>query len=430
MSPGFLRDLTSPARPTTGLLVLALVLGLAPLIFRSSLSVNLLTQMAVAMVACLSFNLLYGQGGMLSFGHAVYSGLGAYLAIHAMNGIGGALFRLPVPLVPLAGALGGMVAAALLGLVATRRAGTPFAMITLGLGELVAAAALMMPGIFGGEGGIAGNRASGGPIAGIDFGAALPVYFLAAAYAWVAAVLLFALARTPLGRLLNAVRDNPERVEFIGYDPRWIRYWAFVIAGCFAGLAGGLAAVAFEIVTTEALGASRSGAYLLFTFLGGTQHFLGPIFGGVLMVLASVVFSELTRAWLLYLGLVFIFGVLFAPGGLTGVAASVVAALRRGDLQSARARGLAPAVAGLGFLAGLVALTEMLYGLQFRSSPGQRVRVLGLAVDPSRIDHWAWALLVTAVFAGWFGWMRREVGRRMPQADLSETVAESAKATP
>ena len=111
-----------------------------------------------------------------------------------------------------------------------------------------------------------------------------------------------ALTRTPLGRIANAVRDNPERVEFVGYDTRQVRWRAFMIAGFFAGIAGGLAALNFEIVTAEVVGAARSGAYLLFTFLGGAVFFFGPIIGAVLMVLALVLLSELTLAWLLYLG--------------------------------------------------------------------------------------------------------------------------------
>jgi branched-chain amino acid transport system permease protein len=102
--------------------------------------------------------------------------------------------------------------------------------------------------------------------------------------------------------MLNAVRDNPERVEFIGYDMQRVRYLAFMIAGFFAGHGWRLYAMNFEIVTAEVVGAGRSGAYLLFTFLGGATFFFGPIIGAVLMVLAFVLLSEFTKAWLLYLG--------------------------------------------------------------------------------------------------------------------------------
>ncbi|HEY2925621.1 MAG TPA: branched-chain amino acid ABC transporter permease, partial [Albitalea sp.] len=117
----------------------AVVLACAPLLFTSNLAATMLSQMGIAIIACLSYNMLLGQGGMLSFGHAVYTGLGSYLAIHALNAIAGGALSLPVSLVPLVGGLAGMGFAVLLGFVTTRKHGTPFAMITLGVAELVSA---------------------------------------------------------------------------------------------------------------------------------------------------------------------------------------------------------------------------------------------------------------------------------------------------
>lgn len=280
----------------------ALVLAVAPLMFGSGLAMTVLSQMGIAIIACLSYNMLLGQGGMLSFGHAVYTGLGSFLAIHALNSVGAGTLSLPVSLVPMVGGLAGVGFAVLFGYVTTRKSGTTFAMITLGLGELVFALSLMIPEFFGGEGGVAGNRVTGSARMGITFGPQIQVYYLIAAYTFVAVAAMFAFTRTPLGRMLNAVRDNPERVEFVGYDTQKVRYIAFIIAGFFAGISGGLAALNFEIVTAEVVGAARSGAYLLFTFLGGATFFFGPIIGAILMVLAFVLLSEFTKAWLLYLG--------------------------------------------------------------------------------------------------------------------------------
>ena len=109
----------------------ALVLALAPMVFRSGMGVAVLSQMGIAIIACLSYNMLLGQGGMLSFGHAVYTGLGAFLAIHALNGVSSGALPIPVSAVPLAGGIAGMGFAALLGYVTTRKSGTTFAMITL-----------------------------------------------------------------------------------------------------------------------------------------------------------------------------------------------------------------------------------------------------------------------------------------------------------
>lgn len=175
---------------------------------------------------------------MLSFGHAVYTGLGSFLAIHTLNMVADGRLGLPVSLVPLAGAAGRLFFAALLGYVTTKKAGTTFAMITLGIGELVWSMSLMIPEFFGGEGGISGNRVVGAPVLGISFGPQLQVYYLIAVYCFISTALMFALTRTPLGRMLNAVRDNPERVEFVGYNTQRVRYIAFMISGLFSGVAG------------------------------------------------------------------------------------------------------------------------------------------------------------------------------------------------
>ena len=125
--------------------VFALVLMVMPLIFTSNLSTTMLAQMGIAIIACLSYNMLLGQGGMLSFGHAVYTGLGSYMAIHALNAISGGKLNIPVSLLPIIGGLAGMGFAILLGYVTTRKSGTPFAMITMGVAELVFAMSLMFP---------------------------------------------------------------------------------------------------------------------------------------------------------------------------------------------------------------------------------------------------------------------------------------------
>jgi branched-chain amino acid transport system permease protein len=390
----------------------ALVLVAAPRLLGSGLAVTLLSQMGVAIIACLSCNILLGQGGMLSFGHAVYSGLGGFVAIHALNLASRGELVLPVSLVPLVGGLAGMGFAALLGFVTTRTAGHAFAMITLGLGELVFAAAVMFPGFFGGEAGVSANRVVGAPFLGISFGPAVQVYYLIAAYTLASTLLMYAFTQTPLGMLLTAVRDNPERVAFIGYDPHRVRYLAFIVAGFFAGIAGGLGALNFEIVQAEALSTARSGAYLLFTFLGGAGYFFGPILGGVLMVLCSVLLSELTRAWLLYLGLAFMLTVMFAPGGL----ASLIM-LNWQLAQRGRLRALWPAYAGLLLsamvaLAGAAVLIELIYHRQLNPGPGVPLRFLGLLLDSASAMSWWGALLVMLCGAWPLAILRRRLLRQ------------------
>ena len=389
----------------------ALVLTVAPWMFSSGLAMTVLSQMGIAIIACLSYNMLLGQGGMLSFGHAVYTGLGSFVAIHALNSVAGGSLPIPVAMVPVVGGFAGMGFAALFGYVTTRKAGTTFAMITLGMGELVFAMSLMIPEFFGGEGGVSGNRVIGKPFLGITFGPAIQVYYLIAIYTFLSVIAMFAFTRTPLGRMLNAVRDNPERVEFVGYNTQRIRYTAFIIAGFFAGISGGLAALNFEIVTAEVVHAARSGAYLLFTFLGGATFFFGPILGAVLMVLAFVLFSEFTKAWLLYLGLIFLFMVMYAPGGLASLIMMNLRVAAFGKLRQLWKSYLALSVTGVIVLASGAAMVEMLYHLQLSASQGSEIVFMGMRLNTTGTGDWLGAVAVLSVGLVLFELARRRFAR-------------------
>jgi branched-chain amino acid transport system permease protein len=393
----------------------ALVMLVAPLVWKSSLSLTMLSQMGIAIIACLAFNMLLGQGGMLSFGHAVYSGIGAFFAMHALNMIADGSLHLPVSLIPLVGGGFGMLFAVLLGYVTTRKAGTTFAMITLGVGELVGAMALMFPGFFGGEGGISGDRTSGGAHLGITFGPQIQLYYLIAIYTFVCTAAMYAFTRTPLGRMLNAVRDNPERVEFVGYNTQFVRYFAFIASGFFMGIAGGLGALNFEIVTAEVVGALRSGSYLLFTFLGGALFFFGPIIGAVLLVLALVLMSELTQAWLLYLGLIFTFMVMVAPGGFASLIMMNLRLASFGKLRPLLASYLALAGTAATVLLGGGVMIEMVYHLQLNQAIGPRMKFMGLRLHTHEFDTWFGAVFVLVVGAAMFELVRRQFVRQWSQ---------------
>ncbi|MDN3922876.1 branched-chain amino acid ABC transporter permease [Roseateles violae] len=400
----------------------ALVLLVAPLLWTSGLAQTMLTQIGIGIIACLAYNMLLGQGGMLSFGHAVYSGFGAYLAIHSLNAAAAGSWNIPVSLVPLVGGVTGLFFAALLGYVSTKKAGTTFAMITMGIGELVWSMSLMLPEFFGGEGGVSGNRVVGKAVMGINFGPQIQVYYLIAIYCFICTAAMFALTRTPLGRMLNAVRDNPERVEFVGYDTRWVRYLAFMISGFFAGIAGGLSAINTEIVTAEVVGAARSGAYLLFTFLGGATFFFGPIIGAVLMVVALVLLSELTKAWLLYLGLVFLFMVMYAPGGIASLVMMNLRVAAFGKLKQLWTSYLALGVTALTILFGGGAMVEMLYHLKLNEALGPQMSFMGATINARGLDAWFGAGLVLLVGVGLF-----ELARRQYRREWSEVQEEIEK---
>ncbi|MBI5257488.1 MAG: branched-chain amino acid ABC transporter permease [Burkholderiales bacterium] len=392
-----------------GLFALAMIL--APLLWTSGFAQTMLSQMGIAIIACLAYNVLLGQGGMLSFGHAVYSGLGSFLAIHTLNLASAGKIWMPVSLIPLVGGVAGLFFAAVLGYVTTKKAGTTFAMITLGIGELVWSMSLMLPEFFGGEGGISTNRVVGKPFLGISYGPQIQVYYLIAVYCFLSTAAMYALTRTPLGRMLNAVRDNPERVEFIGYSTQNVRYLAFMISGFFSGIAGGLGVLNFEIVTAEVVGAARSGAYLLFVFLGGATFFFGSIIGAVLMVLALVLLSELTKAWLLYLGIVFLVMVMYAPGGIASLIMMNVRLYMFGKLKRVLSSYLVLGVAGLVALLGVSAMIEMLYHLQLNEALGPTMKFLGVQLDAKAIGSWLGALAVAVAGAAVLEFGRRRFSR-------------------
>jgi branched-chain amino acid transport system permease protein len=292
---------------------LALLLVVPPCVSVQSWLVAWLAQTAAMIVFALSYNLLLGGAGLLSFGHAASSGIGALIAAQLFNRVG-----LPLPLLPLLGGIGGALFGALYGLVATRRSGTAFAMITLGIGELVAAAAWTLPDWFGGEAGVAIDRTAGLAVPGLTFGPAREAYALIALWCALAVLAMYALSRTPFMRLAHAVRDNPVRAAAIGCYPRRVRYEVVVWSSFFAGIAGTLGLINVELVSTESVGMLRSGSVLLATVIGGSGAFFGPVVGAVVLTFFSVVVASATRAWLLYLGLFFVIVVVASPDGVAG----------------------------------------------------------------------------------------------------------------
>jgi branched-chain amino acid transport system permease protein len=367
--------------------VTAVLLVVVPWIFPGGFALTLLTQMGTLAIFALSYNMLLGQGGMLSFGHAVYSGLGAYVTVHALNFLGKGAFVTPLPLLPLLGGLAGLFFGVLFGYVTTKRAGTTFAMISLGIGEMVYACVLMFPGFFGGEAGISTNRTVGRPLLGLNFGPALQVYYLVAAWCFFCMLAMYALTRTPLGRMANAVRDNPERAEFIGYDTRKVRFLQLVLSAFFAGVSGALSCINFEIVGAENVSALRSGGVLLATFIGGIPFFFGPVLGSVIFILFVAALSGVTKAWLLYLGLFFCAMVLYAPGGVASLLLKQIDVIRAGKLGRLAAPYAAGAAACAATLCGLVGIVESVYRLS-DSTEGTRMVLAGLELDAARAGIW------------------------------------------
>ncbi len=406
----------------------AMVFAVLPLVFSSGFAITLLSQMGIMVIFALSYNMIFGQGGMLSFGHAVYSGLGAFFAIHALNWVGAGRIWLPVSLVPLVGGVFGALFGVVFGYVTTKKAGTPFAMITLGIGEMVFAASLMFPGFFGGEGGISGNRVVGEPFLGVTFGPGLQVYYLIAAWCFACMVAMFAFTHTPLGRIANAVRDNPERAEFIGYNTQRVRFFVLIASAFFAGIAGGLSAINFEIVTAENVSAIRSGGVLLATFIGGATFFFGPILGAVIFIFFAVALSDYTKAWQFYLGVFFGAMVMYAPGGVASLILMNLRVVKYRVFGRLRDPYVGVLLSGLVLLLGVVMVVEMSYHLTLDFAAGSRMRLLGFDVDSAAPEAWVLAAGVLVAGALSFDAMRRDFVREWGavQAGIEEQVRREA----
>ena len=390
----------------------AIVMVVLPLLFTQGFAITLMSQMGVFIIFALSYNMLLGQSGMLSFGHAVYSGLGAYIAVHVLNMASKGQIWMPVPLLPLVGGLAGAFFGVLFGYVTTKRAGTTFAMITLGIGELVFSCSLMFPDFFGGEGGITTNRVFGKPFLGLTFGPALQVYYLIALWCIASMALMYAWSHTPLGRMANAVRDNPERAEFVGYDTQKVRWFTLIISAFFAGVAGALGCINFEIVTAENVSALRSGGVLLATFIGGVGFFFGPIIGACVFIYFVVALSDHTKAWLLYLGLFFMLMVMFAPGGLASLIMMQFPVIARQRFRELVPHYLASGASGLLVLAALVLTVEMTYKISVDSSNGTAMKLFGVEFDAAEAMPWAVAAGLWIVG----GWLFDRARRRLAHA--------------
>ncbi|MEO8714946.1 MAG: branched-chain amino acid ABC transporter permease [Acetobacteraceae bacterium] len=386
------------ASPWIALLLIALVL---PWLFRdyahardNGFMISMFSQMGMMVIFALSYNMLMGEAGLLSFCHAVFFGFGGYCVAHFLNAGG---FPLPLEALPLAGGLCGLGLAMVFGAMATKQRTTAFAMITFGIGELVATAAIMFQHFFGGESGVTTDRQNAWSLFGVNYAQGLQVYYLIVGWTLLAALGMYYLRGTPLGRMANACRDNYERAQFVGYDPRMVRFLQFALAGLFAGIAGGLYAITYEIVTFDAVNAPLSGNALLMAFIGGVGSFAGPVIGAILITALQSGLSLMSNSWLVYVGLLFIAMVTFAPTGITGIVrahAPIARAGRLGALAIPYLRLLLPCLL---VLLGFVGLVEMLSFATIGAAEGKTLNLFGLAPDVHAAKPWIATVVGTAV---------------------------------
>jgi branched-chain amino acid transport system permease protein len=367
--------------------------------------ISMLSQMGMMIILALSYNMLLGQAGLFSLCHATFFGFGGYATIHFLDAAGTGDLPLPMEIMPLLAGLAGLGLAILFGSMATKQRATAFAMITLGIGELMATSALMFHHFFGGEGGVSTNRMIDNSFFGLTYASSLQVYYLILAWAVIATGLMYYLTLTPLGRMANATRDNFERAQFIGYDPRMVRFLQFALSGFFAGIGGGLYAITYEIVTFDALAAPLSANALLMAYIGGTTVFAGPILGAILITLLQSGLSLLSNSWLVYVGVMFIAMVIFAPAGLAGIIKAHTPIKQAGCLQSLVIPYLRLIVPSLAVVLGFVGVVELMSFLTIGAAQGKKLVLFAHPIDVHATLPWAIAAasLILGVL-----WLRRE----------------------
>ncbi|MBV9249005.1 MAG: branched-chain amino acid ABC transporter permease [Acetobacteraceae bacterium] len=369
---------------------------------------SMLSQTGMMVIFALSFNMLMGEAGLLSFCHSVLFGIAGYATIHFLNAAGAGDLPLPMELMPLLAGFVGLATAIVFGYMASKQRSTAFAMITLGIVQLVTVAATMFHNFFGGEGGVKADREIGRSLFGLEYGQAIEVYYLIVAWMMIAAALMYFHTGTPLGRMANACRDNHERAQFVGYDPRIVRFLQFSLSGFFAGIGGGLFAITYEIVTFDAVAAPLAANALLMAYIGGATTFFGPVLGAILITLLQSGVSLMSNSWLIYVGVLFIAMVTFAPSGLTGIILAHKPLARAGLLRHLAWPYLRLLIPGLAVLLGFIAIVELLSFVTIGAAQGKALTLFGRTILISSVTPW---LVSFVCLLGGGYWLAREAAR-------------------
>ena len=292
-----------------------LLLLLVPL-FAGRFYQYLLTQIFIASLMAIAFNLLLGTTGLLSFGQAAFFGVGAYTVGLLLTK--GGFTTLPALL--LAPVVAG-VAAGVIGFFCVRLSGVHFAMLTLAFGQLIFTVAFKWYGLTGGDNGIQGIPVRPiplGPLGVLDLGSTQAMFYFVLAVVGLSVELLRRFRSSPFGATLKAIRENGQRASFLGVNIKLYQWTAFVVAGAFTGLAGGLFAMMEKSISPEIIHWSKSAEPVFMTIIGGIYTFAGPAVGAVVYVILNSYLVAWTEKWALVLGLVLLTLVLLLPGGVVG----------------------------------------------------------------------------------------------------------------
>ena len=273
---------------------------------------DLATRILILAIAAASLNLILGYGGMISFGHSAYLGIGAYaVGIPAYYGEYSAAFQLPLALG--ASALFAFVT----GLVSLRTRGVYFIMITLAFAQMIYFAFVSIEEYGGDDGLVIDLRSETGGIADLESGAQL--YYAALTSLVLVTYLVRRIVRSRFGLVLRGSRDNDGRMQALGFNTFRYRLACYVLAGMIAGLAGWLLGNFTNFISPEMMDWTRSGELIFMVVLGGAGSALGPLFGAAAFILLEEFLSGFSIYWPLGFGLILILVVLFYRGGLDGL---------------------------------------------------------------------------------------------------------------
>jgi branched-chain amino acid transport system permease protein len=311
--------MTAYVTPRTTVIALLLVLlALVPVysaLSGNAFAVTLFTRIVILALAATSLNLILGYGGMVSFGHAVYIGVGGYaIGILAQEGFGSGFLQWPVALAASA------VLALVLGLLSVRTRGVYFIMLTLGFAQVVYYVAVGLDR-YGGDDGLTIYTRSefAGPL---DLSNKAVFYYVCLALLLGTIYLVFHLVHSRFGMVIRGSRSNDRRMRALGFPTLRYRLVCFVIAGTLCGLSGVLLANHTEFISPAMMHWTRSGDLIVMVVLGGMGSPFGPLIGAVALLVLEEVLSGITEYWAMLLGPLLLLVVLFARGGIDGLLAS------------------------------------------------------------------------------------------------------------
>lgn len=275
----------------------------------------ILTEILIMGLLAMSFNLLFGYTGLLSFGQAGFFGVGAYAtALFLSNGGSSLILGLAVALTA------GAITAAVVGFLCVRRDEIYFAMITLGFGMMLYTVAHNWFDLTGGSDGLPVMNLPPLNVLGGEFSLFDPaaMYLFVFSITAVCIFFLWRVVRSPFGLMLTAIRENKQRLSFVGAGVQNLRLAAFVIAGAMAGIAGGLFCLFNAMATPDIMHWGFSARPVLMTVLGGSGIFFGPLFGAAIFFGLEQLITDLTENWMIFLGLILIPVVIYFPRGILG----------------------------------------------------------------------------------------------------------------